>query len=41
MSDKEAIFSFFWLTLISVVGYLFTRIIIVNEKKHKEELTKE
>ena len=41
MSDKEAIFSFFWLTLISVVGYLFTRIIIGNEKKHKEELTKE
>ena len=27
--------------LVSLVGYLFTRLVIRNEKKHKEELTKE
>jgi len=41
MSLKESIFAFFWLSLISVIGYWFTRLVINNGKKYKKELAKE
>lgn len=41
MSTKEVYFSLAWLTLISLVSYFFTRLVIKNEKRHKKELTKE
>lgn len=41
MNTKGIIFSLFWLTLINVISFFFTRLVIRNEKKYKEELTKE
>ena len=41
MNFRETSFSVFWLALISLVSYFFTRLIIKNEKRYKKELTKE
>jgi ABC-type bacteriocin/lantibiotic exporter with double-glycine peptidase domain len=41
MDGKEISFSIFWLALISLVSYYFTRLVIKNEKRYKKELTKE
>jgi len=41
MDARGLAFSFFWLVLINVASFFFTRLVIKNEKRHKEELTKE
>ncbi|KLL02633.1 MAG: ABC transporter, ATP-binding protein [Mycoplasmataceae bacterium CE_OT135] len=41
MDTKGKIFSLFWLVLINVVSFFFTRLVLKNEKKYKEELNKE
>jgi len=41
MSGKEVFFSVFWLALISLASYFFTRLVIKNEKRYKKELTQE
>jgi hypothetical protein len=41
MNSKEVFFSLFWLTLISLTSFFFTRLVIKNEKSYKKELTQE
>ncbi|RHZ36974.1 ABC transporter, ATP-binding protein [endosymbiont GvMRE of Glomus versiforme] len=41
MDSKGIFFSCFWLLLINIVSFFFTRLVLRNEKKHKKELTKE
>ncbi|RHZ36437.1 ABC transporter, ATP-binding protein [endosymbiont GvMRE of Glomus versiforme] len=41
MDNKMTFFSCFWLLLINIVSYFFTRLVLRNEKKYKKELTKE
>lgn len=41
MDNKSALFSVFWLLMINLVNFLFTRSVLRNEKKYKKELTQE
>jgi len=41
MTSQEIIFSLFWLALINVVVYFFTKTILLNEKKYKQRLSEE
>ncbi len=41
MGQPEILFALFWLVLINVITYLFTKIVLRNEKKYKKKLDEE
>ena len=41
MTSKEICFSLFWLALINIIVYFFTKKIVQNEKKYKKALSQE
>src|SRR6266536_5348071 len=41
MTAEQVLFSVFWLILLNIITYFFTRKILRNEKRYKKKLDKE